>query len=123
MPPTGKLEFPNGKPRGYKLMLVVVACACAAWLLISYLIPRYWSVAIADKTHPDTIRLNGAIVHISTISHWLFTGSFITFFIAILGFVGLGFYYRAVGVATPPMREQMTRLNIKSRAIACERSR
>lgn len=112
MPPTGKLEFPNGKPRVYKLMLVVVACTCAAWLLISYLIPRYWSVAIADKTHTDTIRVDGTIFHISAVSHWLLTGSFITLLIAVLALVGLGFYYRLVGIAGPPMRDEMTRLNI-----------
>jgi hypothetical protein len=112
MPPAGKLEFPDGRPKLYRAMLVIVACTFAAWLLISYLIPRYWSVPIADKAHPDTIRLDGAIVHISTISHWLFTGSFIAAFITILSLVGLGFYYRLVGVAGPPMRDGMTRLDI-----------
>jgi hypothetical protein len=105
MPPTGKLEFPDARPRPYTAMLVIVVCTFVAWLLISYLIPRYWSVPIADKAHPDTIRLDGAIVHISTISHWLLTGSFISIFIANLTLVGLGFYYRLVGVAGPPMRD------------------
>ena len=108
MPPTGKLEFSDGRPRLYTAMLVIVACTFAAWLLISYLIPRYWSVPIADKAHSDTIRFDGAIVHISAVSHWLFTGSFITVLIAILALVGLGFYYRLVGVAGPPMRDGMT---------------
>jgi hypothetical protein len=93
-------------------MWVIVACTFAAWLLISYLIPRCWSVPIADKAHPDTIRLDGAIVHISTSSHWLFTGSFITVFLAILVLVGLGLYYRFVGIAAPPVRDGTTRLHI-----------
>jgi len=58
MPPAGKLEFPDGRPKLYRAMLVIVACTLAAWLLISYLIPKYWSVPIADKAHPDTIRLD-----------------------------------------------------------------
>jgi hypothetical protein len=113
MPPTGKLEFPAGRPRLYTFMAVIVACTVAAWLLISYLTPRYWSVPVTDKTHTDSIRVDGKILHISVISHWLFTGSFITVLIAILALVALGLYYRSIGVATPPIeRDGTTRLNI-----------
>ena len=71
-------------------MLVVVGCICAIWVLVSSLIPRYWSFPIADKEHPDTIQLNGTVVHMSRISHWLFTGSFIAMLVGIVVLVGLG---------------------------------
>jgi hypothetical protein len=113
MPPTGKLEFPNGTPRLYTFVVVIVACCFAALSLIWYLTPRYWSVPVADKTHPESIQLDGKILHISVISHWLFTGSFVTVLIAVLALVGLGLYYRWIGVAMPPIsRDGTTRLNI-----------
>ena len=115
MPPTGKLEFPDARPRLYTFMLVVVGCICAIWVLVSSLIPRYWSFPIADKAHPDTIQLNGTVVHMSRISHWLFTGSFIAMLVGIVVLVGLGVYYRSVGIAVPTVREGMTRLNINSK--------
>jgi hypothetical protein len=116
MPPTGKLEFPSGRPRLYTFALSITACTFIANLLIWYLIPRYWSVTIPDKAHPDTIRFNGAVIHVSSISHRLFTGSFIAALVAIFALVGLGFYYRSIGIAMPPLpRDDITPLNLRDR--------
>jgi hypothetical protein len=113
MPLPGRLEFPNSKPRLYTVAWRIVAGAFAANLLVSYLIRRYWSVVIADKAHPDAILFNGTVIHVSAISLWIFKGSFITMFLAILVLVGLGFYYRSTGLANPPARgEETTQLNL-----------
>jgi len=114
MPPSGKLEFPKGTPWPYKAMLGIVACVFTANVLLWYLIPRYWSVRILDKAHPVALRFNGTVFHISLISEWLFAGSFIAAFIAVLALVALGLYYRATGIATPRLRGgEITQLNLK----------
>jgi hypothetical protein len=89
----------------YKAAWGIVACIFSANALFWYLISRYFSVRVPDKAHPITVRFNGTVLHISSISHWLFAGSFVATFIAILSLVVLGLYYRATGVAAPPMRD------------------
>lgn len=113
MPPTGKLEFLNGTPWLYKIVAGIVACVFGANVLVWYLIPKYWSAGIPDKAHPTALGFNGTIYYVSPMSHWLFAGSFVSALVAVVGLVGLGFYYRATGLAVPPVRgEDTTQLKL-----------
>ena len=105
MPPIRRLEFPNGKPRLYTLISWTTAGLVAANLLIWYFVPRYWSASVADAAHPVATRINGAVIHVSTLSYRIFAGSAVAAFVAILALVGLGVYYRLRGVATTGVRE------------------
>lgn len=94
-------------------MLRIVACIFAANALLWHVIPR-WSVRLPDKVHPIALRFNGTVFFVSSTSHWLFAGSFIAAFIAVLAVVALGTYYRATGIASPPLRgEAIVQLTIK----------
>jgi O-antigen ligase len=103
----------------YTVLSRIAFCVVVALLLAWSLIPTFFSVPTADMAHPDTLRLNEKVLHVSTFSHWVFTGSFIVASVAILCLVGLCEYYRATGVAVPALRNPfrkhaMTQLNLNS---------
>ncbi len=94
-------------------MCGVVAAAFVAQFLIWYLASKYWSVIIPDVAHPMLLQLDGDVIYVSQISHWALWGSFVAFLTTIVGLVGLGAYYRWIGVAIPPLPDnKMTRLNL-----------
>jgi len=105
MPGTKKLEFPSGRPIVYTVLSVAAWCAFAANAAIWYLVPKYWSAAIPDAVHSVAIRFNGVIFYVSTTSHWLCLGSFVTTLVLIFTVISLGVYYHATGVARVPGKE------------------